>query len=261
MNPGEVKSGRTNLDRKDSEDAFELVPNLVEKSKVALPVNGLRLATGARRRGTGRVVRGKGKRGKAVRERTPSLPPRIELVSTVDCLRRFTCASNAASVSITRRTLFGSIGGIVTVANTTVGLFASSIRLRKITVWPQTASSTLWDVTVTGTAEQALVKDSVKNEALPTGVTLDHPVVWKPKRGSYLDLWQSFSDPSDQIFAVSMATGGVVDVHMQFTLCGAQQLAANTGTTSSTIALGLTGVFALDVSNTIRPLGYNTLLW
>lgn len=102
------------------------------------------------------------------------------------------------------------------------------------------------------------MKDSVKDEALPQGITLDRPVVFKPKRGTYLDMWQScLVNGTDQLLAISGTALGVIDVHLTFTLVGLS--AAHSRATSSTVALGTFGYFCLDTNNKIAPTNLPTL--
>jgi len=126
--------------------------------------------------------------------------------------------------------------------------------LRKIVCWPAAGSSIIIDALANGSAEQALMKDSIKNSDIPIGVTVDRPVVFRPKRGTYLDMWQSVAtNGTDQLFAISGATGGVMDFHLVFTLVGAS--AAVTQTTSSTVALGSVRYMNPDTGNKIGVIG------
>ncbi len=250
---GEVLSGRTNQDRKASPPPLEDGRgwDLIEKKQALLPVNGFSAAMQKR------SLRPKGRRGgKRAPTRVPKLPPRLELVTTVDCIRRVSIASSASSVAVTRGSLLSIIGGIVTVANTTVTLFATSVRLRRITCWPAAASSVLIQTPSTAAgAEQALQKESLKNADLPTGITVDEPVTWHPARGTYLDMWQTHDNSTDQLLAISGAAGAVMDIHLQFTLAGAVS-AAPTTVTTSTVSLGTVVTQPLDTSNKIVVVGY-----
>jgi len=157
----------------------------------------------------------------------------------------------------------GAVLCVCSVANTTVKPICSSYRIVKITIWPSANSSVLWDVNAnSGTgSEQALSRESAKNSALPTGITVDQPTVWKPKQGTYLAMWQSTSDNgSDQLFAFSGGTGCVIDVHLVGTIGGATSVLPSF-TTTSTVAVGAAGVMSLDTSNKLAPIGYTNFLW
>lgn len=156
-----------------------------------------------------------------------------------------------------------AVGSICTVANTTARLIASTYRIVKITIWPATGTSVVWDVNAnSGSAsEQALNRESVKNSAIPTGITVDQPTVWKPVRGTYLSMWQSCSDNgTDQLFAFSGGAGCIFDVHLVGTIGGATSVLAS-ATTTSTVAVGGMGVFSLDTSNKLTPIGYTNFAW
>jgi len=256
--PSEVKSGRTNLDREDS--AFE--PVFIEKEQKLLPVNGLSLATGvvgnrARGRNTrGRKARGKGRRRGGV----PMLPPSRDRISVVSTVRRYSITNSATAVAVTRGSLASILGGTVTVANTTVTLWASSYKLRKIVVWPAAGSTVSIDATTTGTAEQALQRESLPGADMPTGVTMDRPVVFTPNAKSYLGLWQSTGvNASDQLFLVSGSSGAIIDVHIAYTLASGLQAAVTQGTTT-TVALGAIVYMPMDGTNKITPIALNSAL-
>lgn len=237
-----------------SDEAFELIPHSVEKKQALLPVNGFPLVTGARRVGR-KTTRG-GKRNRRGGQRLPTLPPRLELVNTVDVIRRYNCSSTATSVAVTRASASSSLGGIVTVANTTVTSWVGTYRINRIVVWPAAGTTVLIDTQISGSAEQALVKDSIKDQTLPTGTTVDSPVVWKPQNGSYLGMWQSAAtNGGDQLFTLTCATGSVFDIHYQFTLCGV--VAPSGYTTTSTVSLGTAVYMPLDTSNKIPVTGLN----
>jgi len=178
---------------------------------------------------------------------------------TVDCIRRYNNTASAASIAVTRTSFASSLGGIVTTANTTVTLWTGTFRINKIVVWPAAASAFLLDTQISGSAEQALVKDSIKNEQLPTGTVIDHPVVWKPVPGTYLDAWQSpATNGGDQFFTITAAAGCVMDIHVTYTLCGV--VAASGVSTSSTVALGTVVYMPLDTSNKFLVTGLNGAL-
>ncbi len=192
----------------------------------------------------------------------PNLPPRLELVTTFDVVRRFQGQSSVTAVPFTRVSVAAALGGMCTVANTTIQLFASGFRLRGITIWPAAGSSVLLDVNAAAAgAEQALNRESVKNSVVPTGVTVDRAMRWTPKPGTYLDMWQSTTEnPTDQLFAFSGAAGAVLDVHMTCTLVGATSASHNV-TTTSTVAQGTVVVMRLDTSNNFQVIGYNNASW
>lgn len=208
-----------------------------------------------KRGGTRKAKGGRGKRG------APSLPPQIELVTSYEITRRYGNTS-ASSAAVTRATL-GSIAGLTcVVVNTTVQFQASSFRILKITVWPPAGGSCkIMIPSITTGAEQALSKESSKNSSIPTGITVDKPVVYVPKRGTYQAMWQNIADnPNDQLYAISSDAGAVMDVHVVVTAAGAVS-APYQHSTSSTISVGTIGVGSLDTSNKFFPVGYTQIDW
>jgi len=210
------------------------------------------------RRSTGQRRKGK-KKG---RSGAPSLPNNINLVSVVPHIGRFSCTSNASSVSVTRGSMATTFGAIVTTANTSAVCFASTYRITKIIIWPAAGSAPILEFPGGSTAEQALQKEVMMNETMPTGITLDRPLVWKPSRKSYLSQWQvAASNPTDVLFILSTAVGTVVDVHSVFTLASGVQMGAGFGvSTSSTVPLATVAYFPIDTSNKIQPIGLSTIL-
>jgi hypothetical protein len=156
------------------------------------------------------------------------------------------------------------MGAVVTVANTTAVAFCSSFRIKRIVYWGPVggagSSSCFLDAYTGGTSEQALQKDKQVNNILPTGITDETPFVFRPGRDSYLSHWQTANiNPSDQLLVFSGGTGGVMDVHVTFTIpTGAQGTYSRT--TTSTASVGQVGAFCLDTSNKLAPVGPTNLL-
>jgi len=195
--PGEVKSGRTKTDREDFV--------LIEKPQLRYPLaSGLSLATGT------------GKRGRRGGLKS-SLPPAWK--SPVYRSRlQYTATANVSNVNITRGMLGSTIGVIGTVTNATANAIASSFRLRSIRGWPAAGSSfdVFW---ATSTAEQALQRDKTDFKIVPTGVTETGVTVVKPSKGSWASMWQvTMENATDVLLTISMATGSVFEVNMDFTL-------------------------------------------
>jgi len=169
-----------------------------------------------------------------------------------------TTSNNASSQLVTRLTLASVIGGIVTVANTTVSLIASSFRLHKVVVWPAAGTTVTIDQLIGGTAEQALQKESLKGSDLPTGITLDKPVVYRPPKTSYLSMWQATgSNSGDGLFTVSGAAGAIFDIHLSFTLFSGIGSVCPTAVTTSTVPLGDFVYMPLDTGNKITVIALN----
>jgi len=210
------------------------------------------------RRSTGQRRKGK-KKG---RFGAPSLPQNIELVSVVPHIGRFSCTSNASSQPVTRGSMATTFGVIVTVANTTLVAWASTYRITKIVIWPAAGSSPILEFPTGGTAEQALQRETMRNSTMPTGITMDRPLVWRPSRKSYLSSWQvANANPTDVLFTLSLAVGTVMDVHSVFTIASGVGMGIPYGaSTTSTVPLGTVAYMPIDTGNKIQPIGLSTIL-
>jgi hypothetical protein len=152
-------------------------------------------------------------------------------------------------------------GGIVTVANTTVTLWASSFKLKKIVVWPAAGTTVTLDGVIGGTAEQALQRETLVGADMPTGITLDKPVVFVPKANSYLSMWQvTNTNGTDQFLSISGAAGAIFDIHIAFTHFSGIGAVGPTATTTSTVPLGDVVYMPLDTGNKITPIALNIAL-
>lgn len=209
---------------------------------------------------TRRVVRGKPRRGRRNRRMgAPLLPPKLDRITAVRTVRRLSISSNASNAAVTRDSLASTLGGIVTVANTTVTMWASSYRILKIVVWPAAGSTVTLDAVIGGTAEQALNRESMPGSDMPSGITLDVPLVFRPRRESYLSLWQTVGvNGTDQLFALSGASGAIIDLHMQYTLFSGVGAVGKTATTSSTVPLGDVVYMPMDTGNKTSAVALNT---
>lgn len=242
------------------EEKESKAPKPATKSTPEAKVSGVDLV--ARRRGRfAPQRRGRGRR--QMLSTAPSLPPRIEGVTAFDCVRRFSVSASASSVAITRKSLGCSVLVVCSVANTTMKSIISSFRIQKITLWPPAGGSVILDINANSSqgAEQALSRESTKISSLPTGITVDLPTVFVPKKDSYLGMWQAVAENSDdQLFALSSDSGAVIDVHLVATIAGATSTLTS-ATTTSTVAVGAAGVMSLDTSNKCASVGYTTYLW
>jgi len=237
-------------------------PVIIENKQALVPVNGFGLATGQRQGGriAGRSSRSGGqkrKRGKV----TPRLPPQINVILNVPSRIRYQISSSIApnnATPVTRAMVLGSLGAICTVANTSLACWASTFRVKRITMWPAVNGDAGVLESVTGTAEQALVKEKLNISSLPTGITVDRAVVWAPPRGSYLRMWQSAVNSSDVLFYLFGNAGTILDVECIFTLAGTVGGSILVG--AATCSLGHQYYLSLDGStlHNITPLALNT---
>lgn len=178
-------------------------------------------------------------------------------------VRRFMNTTAANSVSVTRTSMCSTLGVVCTVANTNVMMFCQGFRLQKIVAWPSvSASPTVLniDVYMAGGAEQALVKEAIKSQVMPGGITDDRAVSFRPKRGSYLSMWQnSAADGADQLLIISAPAYSVMDVHMVATHVSGVTSSPGVLTTTSTVAQNAVGYMPLDTSNKFQIVGLQNI--
>lgn len=232
---GELKSGSTKLQREVLVERADS-PILIENEQKLVPVHGLPLAIGAQRRGrTKGRRRGRAKRGRKGAQRTgliPRLPPAITTTVPVAYKIRCVNTSIASGTLFTRASLALSMGCIVTVANTTVRGIIGSYRLVRITGWPAASGNIDLSWNVSGGAEMALTKDTVKNQEIPSGITSTGGMVWAPPKNTILGDWQVPTiNGTDQICQISATSGSVFDFEFVGTL--ANQYAGVSGTVAS----------------------------
>lgn len=203
----------------------------------------------AKRRVTSSLGRKKGrhKKGKA----QANLPPMRNLAVTVRHTFRFRSAGFVA-VSCSVTDLLGACGGICYTANSLLRTWASSVRVHKMTIWPDAAGEVTinWATPVTG-----IEKDVMMNEDLPTGVTLTGAVVSKPPAKSLCGSWLQSSTAN--IFIVNSTAGCIMDVDLEFTLSATL---LGTAITIATGTLGTIYYLALDgpSQNNLVPVGLVT---
>jgi len=149
------------------------------------------------------------------------------------------------------------LGSISYSSNHVVG-WASSFRLRKVTIWPAAGGEAGWLDDFTGTAEQALSKEDQKISTLPTGITVDKAVTYRPRRGAYQEMWQMAAiNASDNLWLYWGTAGSVYDFEGVFTLSDNSQgygVAVTTATAGDTYYLSPDGASV----NNLVPQGLPT---
>jgi len=185
------------------------------------------------------------------------LPPQINATFSVRTRMMFTNAGNTALTSVTPNSLAGSLGGVVSVVNSTFIPWASTVRLKRVRIWPPANTSAVpscelfWASGLT-----PFVKDEVKIRALPESVTDTGVCTFVPPKKALASDWVATTNTSN-IFTMAAAAGAVVEVETMFTLSNALQ------STPITIASGVLGTIyylSLDSVATHRytPLGVPT---
>lgn len=195
----------------------------IENGQESVPVNGFSLAIGDQR---GSVVLARKRKGRSRRGGSRSksgvisrLPPPITTTLAVPFRIRTLNASTATSVTFTRASIAGMLGVVVTVANTTVRGICGTYRLKRIIAWPAAGGQINVSWNTSGGAEMALVKDKVKTNTLPVGITEDVGMVFRPPKRSVLGMWQTPSvNGTDQMLQISATAGSVFDWEGVFTL-------------------------------------------
>lgn len=148
----------------------------------------------------------------------PKLPPVYVSQTFSQCLQYVNDAT-VSGLTITRGQVGMSLGGVGTVLNSTVAGIASSFRINEITAWPPAGGSVDVEWNITGTAEQALGKDSARQKTLPTGITVTGGLVFRPPAGSYSSMWQAANtNTSDVMFQIAATAGTVLQLKIAYTM-------------------------------------------
>jgi len=196
------------------------------------------------------MTRGASQKGSAT-----SLPPQIEITPNVRHVYRFV-SNNANAVSVTNQDILGAIGGICTVANSTVRLWATSFKLNSVKMWPSantTTTPTYTDISWGAGAYGS--KDSELLKAVPGGCSVTGLVTFTPPKGSFATNWISNTISGNYIImSLQCSVGSILDVDLSFTLCN-QVAPANSSIATGT--LGSIYYLFLDGSTThqIQPYG------
>jgi hypothetical protein len=160
---------------------------------------------------------------------------------------------------VTVADLAGACGGICSVVNSTVQPWASSIRLKQVTMFPASVSGSAdVDNIVWSNGLTSFVKDEVKDTTIPTGITVPQRLTFRPPGKSLLADWIATNGGSGALFVITANTGTVVDVAIDYTLTAG--LAEPPTIHLTAVVLGAVVYLALDgaASNNITPVGLPT---
>jgi len=202
-------------------------------------------------RNSRRASKRQGKHGR--RSKTPHLPPEIDSVVTAAHVFRFVCLTSQ-TYTITVGNVFGICGNTCTVLNTTVSSWASTVRVKKVTIWPALSSSAslpeiAWYIPL------GINKDKSLERSLPGGVTIDAAVSSVPPKHSLGGDWMDATLSASNLLSLNGITAGsIVDVSVVFTLRNNQQGLAFTvasGAVGSPYYLYLDG----STSHQLQPVG------
>jgi len=207
----------------------------------------------SRRRGTAR----KGKHKKAGK-RAPNKPPPINTVSQGHSVLRFTATSAAAAVSCSIGNVLAAIGGIGTIANSTIESVASSFKLHRITIWPaSTTAGSGQQAEIVWTNSGNYTRDESKSVAIPAGTTMPDVVVNRPPKDALAADWQVSTGGSSAMFLVTCPAGSIIDVDVSWTL--SNNFAGYTQSGYAAVTQGSAYYARLDgVGGKFLPLGVPT---
>lgn len=189
----------------------------------------------ARIKGVGARKKKKGQMG---------LPPQIEVTPRLRQTFRFYINASISARPIILRDVFGALGGICSVANTTLKAWATSFRIVSLDMYMPNggAGEISWIVDNTDQGP-----DEAYDVTIPANISVTEGIHTSPPSRSVASDWVNIAgDLTDELFRVSSSTSGaVLDMDVEYTL-------PNEFTAASiTIAAGTLGVayyLALDQS-------------
>jgi len=185
-----------------------------------------------------------------------SLPPVLDLTPNVSHVYRFQVASSG-SYTITGAGIAGALG-VMAYGIASVGTWASSFKIRKVTVWPSPSSSAVSGATLAwaaGTISQE--KDVLVDRTLPSGVSVTDSVSFAPPASTLAGMWLSLLAFSSDIFVIDVESGSIIDLAVSYTLSNSF---STDGIVVASAVVGQPYYLALDgpASNKIVPVGLPT---
>jgi len=196
-------------------------------------------------------------RGQRGQKRAVGVVPQLQTSIICSHKFRFECTTGE-SVNISLLNLFGILGNICSVANTTLVGWAGSLRLKQVEIFESAQSvSTVNSVISWYTNSSANLADKLTlNSTIPYDLPSRNAAV-PPKNSLASFWWNTSSSSSLALFGLQTAVGSIVDVTIDFTL-GNQ--AGGYMQTVSTANLGGDYYLALDgpASNKLVPIGLPT---
>jgi len=239
-------------EQKPSSSSYVLVRPDVKVSPPTKEVKTVAPMSLGARRGR-RVAAGRSRRrGRRGVSALPKLPPPLECSPVYAAVFRFDVNSIVTQQGVSDTSLMLVPGAMGTGSNNVASL-ASAVRLRHITVWPSSGgeATVQWNGSHTG-----YIRDSSRDESLPTGITVTQPVRMSPPKWSLCANWFDAASVSGQaVLQVSATAGSVIDVLLDYTLATA--LGNKTGVAFTAASAGSLYFGYLDgqSSHTLKPLG------
>jgi len=198
------------------------------------------------------VVRGmKFTKGKGKSLGGDNLPPNINLVPQLTRTYRFINTS-ASLQSATVASIIGSLGVFGTVVNSTAVGIASSFKINHLKIWPPAGGS----AAVEWASTEGYTKDEIKDESIPTGITVSRSMIFRPPKLSLASFWTNDTlTSSNAIFKLLCTVGSIVDFNVSFTFVGAF---GSIGIPVLSAAVGNMYYLALDTAHTYVPVNLPT---
>ncbi len=162
----------------------------------------------------------------------PAQPPMLSANVKVRHVYRFTSATGTAT-AITDRNICQIIGGMCTVANTTLKGLSNAAKLHRISIWAPPASqgasvtcSILWN---SGSfAPDIEVSDSTNSTAVPARLST------RPPPGSSASFWMG-ETASNTMFTITAPAGSIIDVDVTHLLADTQAALTSYGVAAGTL--------------------------
>lgn len=193
------------------------------------------------------------------------LPPPVEQTAQLHGRKMmFFAQSSVTNVIVNAQDIVSALGGICTVANSTIVPWTSSFRINSVEIYPPSdtvstavPSGGLWWNASSG---NQFVKDTQVVAAIPGGVTNTERLRYVPPKKSLASDWitQYTGASTLNVFQITVSQGGIVILNVDCTLSNAQVSSPQTGVT--TCSLGGIYYLALDgrATNLLRPVDLNT---
>jgi len=223
-----------------------LVTAAPEKSRA-----GKRGRKGGGQAGSGPLLRGSG------------LPPVVELTPYVMSERKRFVVTAGQAYSISMLELVGTLGGICTVANSTIQHWCSSFRMRALELYIPAASAGSSPVNAGlewAVAFTSFLPDTAKMAHNPGGVTAPNSLRYLPPKaslaGDWVNVGGSLASSTTLFVITNVPQGTVIDIIIDWTL--GLVVSTSSSLLNSTVATGALGnVYYLGLdgpaSNKILP--------
>jgi hypothetical protein len=144
------------------------------------------------------------------------LPPPFDATTRTTIHRRFRANSAGTSTVISMGAIFGCLGVVGTVTNTTCVSMYSSFKLARITIWPPQNSGADRTILEWGaSADGGYSPDSAYINTIPDGITETTGITFRPPAKSLLNNWMStYLSASNIIAYMTCPVGTIIDLHV-----------------------------------------------